>query len=297
MTADQNTDITETSFTGGAGRLAGDLWVAPECRRVVLLAHGGGQTRHSWRRSAQNLHRDGYTVATFDARGHGASDWSSSAEYAFEDLAGDVARVVMQLRERTGVSRPVLVGASVGGATSMMALASDPGLASALVLVDVTPKVEIEGIERIRRFVNAAPDGFDDLEAVARAVSAYNPNRRTPSNVDGLQKNLRRGADGRWYWHWDPRFFRARDDVTAADLQDILEQAARLVRVPTLLIRGTASDIATDQGVEVLRSLIPHAEVADVRGAGHMVAGDVNDVFATQLGSFLDRLSASSGQG
>ncbi len=290
MSAGYDTDTTETSFIGGAGRLAGDLWVAPGYRQVVLLAHGGGQTRHSWRRPAQNLHRCGYTAATFDARGHGASDWSPSASYAFEDLAGDIARVVHQLRERTGANRPVLVGASLGGATSMMALAADPGLASALVLVDITPKVEVDGIERIRRFVNAAPDGFDDLDAVARAVSAYNPNRRTLGNVDGLRKNLRRGADGRWYWHWDPRFFRARDHVSAADLQGMLEQAAQRVSVPTLLIRGTASDIATDEGVEVLQNLIPHAEIADVCGAGHMVAGDDNDVFAAQLVSFLDRL-------
>lgn len=282
-------ETTGVAFTGGAGRLAGDLWNAAGTR-AVMLAHGGGQTRHSWRRTAAALYRHGYTVATFDARGHGDSDWSDGAEYSFDDLTGDLADVVAQVRWRTGVGRPVLVGASMGGIAALLALAADPALASALVLVDVTPKVEADGIDRVHRFVTGAPNGFADLAEVAAAVSAYNPHRRTPGNLDGLRKNLRRGVDGRWYWHWDPAFFQVRRVATAEDLQRTLERAARRITVPTLLIRGTASDIATDDGVELLRQLIPHAVVADVGGAGHMVAGDDNDVFAAALRSFLDEL-------
>ncbi|MEV0063566.1 alpha/beta hydrolase [Nocardia sp. NPDC050718] len=289
MSATRDADTTGVAFTGGAGRLAGDLW-GGSGRAAVVLAHGGGQTRHSWRRTAADLHRHGHTVATFDARGHGDSDWSTAAEYSFDDLTGDLADVVAQVRWRTGVGRPVLVGASMGGIAALLALAADPGLAAALVLVDVTPKVEPDGVSRVHRFVTGAPNGFGDLDEVARAVSAYNPHRRTPATPDGLRKNVRRGADGRWYWHWDPAFFQVRREVTAQGLQRRLERAAQRIAVPTLLIRGTASDIATDSGVALLHRLIPHAVVADISGAGHMVAGDDNDVFAVALRTFLDEL-------
>ncbi|NYD58936.1 pimeloyl-ACP methyl ester carboxylesterase [Nocardioides marinisabuli] len=291
MSRPAGTRGSEVTFDGEVGRLAGQLWLTSDAGRpLVVLAHGGGQTRHSWRRTAERLADGGSTVVTFDARGHGDSDWSSDGRYEFEDLAVDVAHVVRQARLRTGRDRVVLVGASMGGASSMMALAADPDLADALVLVDVTPKVEVAGIERIHRFVTAAPDGFEDLEAVGRAVSAYNPHRKNPGNLDGLRKNLRRRDNGRWYWHWDPAFFSSRPGATPQDLQEPLERAAGRITRPTLLVRGTASDIATEDGVGLLRTLIPQARVADVAGAGHMVTGDDNDVFAASLEEFLVEL-------
>ncbi|MFR9774061.1 SDR family NAD(P)-dependent oxidoreductase [Nocardia sp. SC052] len=265
-----------------------DAFTIEELQYVEVTAlvdegtHGGGQTRHSWRRSAQILYHDGYTVATFDARSSGASDWSPPARSACEDLAGDVARVMMQLRERTGMHRSDVVGASVGRAVgSMMTLASDPGVWLRHSCLSMSPlrsksKASNEsGVPLTRRRM----DSTISSRSLARCP-AHNPNRRTFGDVDELQKNLRRGADSRWYWQRTSRFFRVWDDITAAALQYILKQAARRASMPTLQIRGTASDTATDHGVQALRSLIPHVEVANVVGAEHMVVGDLNDVFA-----------------
>lgn len=282
-------------LTGGAGQLAVELWDHPDDHdTIIVFSHGGGQTRHSWQRTAERLYSDGWTVATFDARGHGDSGWSESGSYNFTDIADDLAGVINQLNQVLSPAqdqsptprKTTLIGASMGGAASLIAQARNPHLATALVLVDVTPRVELKGLERIHQFVTAAPGGFDNLEQVAAAVTAYNPTRPTPPRIEGLRKNLRT-RDGRLHWHWDPKVFSGGKEGVDIDPAQQLEQAAAAITTPTLLIRGSRSDIVTDEGVNTLRRLIPHAQVSTVLGAGHMVVGDDNDQFTTELGEFL----------
>jgi pimeloyl-ACP methyl ester carboxylesterase len=56
------------------------------------------------------------------------------------------------------------------------------------------------------------------------------------------------------------------------------------------LVRGGISDIVSDEGIRELLGLIPQLEVADVAGAGHMVAGDKNDAFNQAVIDFIDRV-------
>ena len=72
-----------------------------------------------------------------------------------------------------------------------------------------------------------------------------------------------------------------------------LSDAARNIMVPTLLVRGRVSDLLSEEGARDLLSLVPHAEYVDVEGAGHMVAGDKNDLFNDAIVGFLDRLAVS----
>jgi pimeloyl-ACP methyl ester carboxylesterase len=68
-----------------------------------------------------------------------------------------------------------------------------------------------------------------------------------------------------------------------------LIDAARALRIPTLLVRGRSSDLLSEEGAREFLDLVPHAEFADVSGAGHMVAGDRNEVFNEAILGFLDR--------
>lgn len=260
----------------------------------VVLLHGGGQTRHSWRHTAEQLGTSGWYAVSVDLRGHGDSDWSPDGLYTIDYFAADAAAVARSFTEP-----PALVGASLGGMSSLMAIAeAGEPIASALVLVDVAPHIEPVGVERIRAFMRSGAKGFDRLEAVADAIAEYNPHRPRPKDLSGLHKNLRQREDGRWYWHWDPRFMGSIEDAPAAldgipadrfAPQDRLEAAARSIAVPTLLVRGGSSDLLSEQGARELLDLVPHAEFADVAGAGHMVAGDRNDRFNTAVTEFLDR--------
>jgi pimeloyl-ACP methyl ester carboxylesterase len=257
----------------------------------VMLAHGGGQTRHSWHTTTTRLGNAGWYAVSIDLRGHGDSDWAPHGEYAMEDFASDVIAVSRQL------GRPVLIGASLGGSSSLAALGrtQENPCGSGLVLVDIAPHVEQAGADRIMSFMAAnMEDGFATLEDVADAVHAYNPHRPRPTDLSGLRKNVRQRDNGRWYWHWDPKFMTIRpvdDEARSRRIRpDLLDEAARSLTVPTLLVRGRQSDLLSEQGAQDFLAMVPHAKYADVGGAGHMVAGDRNDVFNDAVVGFLTEI-------
>jgi len=135
--------------------------------------------------------------------------------------------------------------------------------------------------------MTANPDGFASLEQVADAISAYQPQRKRPENLDGLAKNVRLGADGRYHWHWDPRFraaVRSREER-----QQRMEACGRRIDIPMLLVRGGQSDVLSEKGARDFLQLCPHNEYVNTAGAAHKVAGDRNDVFGSAVIDFLGR--------
>lgn len=285
------------SFRGGSGlEIIGDV-DGPENGPVVMLLHGGGQNRLAWKGSGAALAVRGYRVVALDARGHGDSAWDPACNYEMSDLANDLLAVIDQI----GAVRPAVVGASLGGITALEThdITGYADIFSAVVLVDITPKVENAGSRRIVSFMMANPDGFADLDEAAAAIAEYNPHRPPPSSTAGLSKVLRQGEDGRWRWHWDPNFIATRAALMLSDPEawelERAERAERLhasagaMQAPLLLIRGLLSDLVSDEAVAALRAAAPRAEYVDVRGAGHMVAGDDNDAFTTAVTTFLDR--------
>jgi len=264
--------------------LRGEAW-GDATNPPALLLHGGGQTRHAWSGTAQALATEGYYAIALDQRGHGDSDWHPEGHYAFDVYARDVQDVVRQIGRA-----PVLIGASLGGIASLLACYhGEENVGTGLVLVDIATQMERGGIARIFEFMRGAPDGFATLDEAAEAVAAYQPHRQRPPDTRGLEKNLRRGEDGRWRWHWDPRFIEHRgphvvDDPTRRTL---LDDAARDLRIPTLLVRGRMSDVLSEEGAQAFLDLVPHAQLADITNAGHMVAGDRNDVFTEAVLNFL----------
>jgi non-heme chloroperoxidase len=262
--------------------LRGDAFGSPDAPPLLLL-HGGGQTRHSWSGTARRLAREGWYAISLDLRGHGESDWSPAGAYDLEDFARDLVAAARALPRR-----PVVVGASLGGMAALCAEGeSRTDLLAALVLVDVTPRLEPGGVLRILSFMTDRPEGFASLEEAADAVAAYREHRERPSDLAGLAKNLRLGEDGRYRWHWDPKFL-SRDRRQGNTLTpERLLDAARGLRIPTLLVRGKLSDVVSLEGAAEFRKAAPHARFIDVSGAGHMVAGDRNDLFTDAVIEFL----------
>lgn len=281
--------VPETVRLAGAGvGLAADAYGEPGAPPVLLL-HGGGQTRHAWGSAAAAFAAAGRRAYSIDLRGHGHSDWSPDGVYDLTRFADDVRAVATGL-----YARPALIGASVGGLSALIAIGeNEEPIATALVLVDVAPRIEMKGGQKIREFMSAGMRGFDSLEDAADSIAAYLPHRPRPRDLAGLTKNLRLRGDGRWYWHWDPRFIANREGVDGQEglvRHQRLCDAARGVTVPTLLVRGRMSDVVSDESVRELRELIPHVEVVDIAGAGHMVAGDMNDVFNEAVIEFIERV-------
>jgi pimeloyl-ACP methyl ester carboxylesterase len=256
--------------------LAADLVPGDARKPPILLAHGFGQTRQSWAGTQRRLADAGHASLAFDMRGHGAS-MRNPAElpYASAQFVADVHRAADAL-----VGTPVLVGASMGGLTGLLAQAQQPRFA-ALVLVDVTPQWENAGAERIQRFMGANPDGFADFDAAADAIAAYLPHRRERKRPEQLRHLLQR-RDGRLHWHWDPRLL-SEFMLTGEALQAEVARAAARIDIPVLLISGGRSDLVSDRTVDAFQALVPHARHERLPEATHMVAGDDNDAFADVL--------------
>ena len=285
-------------FKGAAGnRLVADVY--GDAGQPVMLLHGGGQTRHAWRRTAEHLGRSGAVAYTLDQRGHGDSEWVAGGHYAFTDFAADAAAVAATLTARSG-KRPIAIGASLGGIASLLAegeadkAGTGPVFAS-IVLVDITPRVNREGVAKIQGFMRErAGEGFTTIAEAADAVAAYLPHRPRPRSQEGLKKNLRLHPDGRWRWHWDPALLKGERSfaIDHRILEHALTEAAKAITIPTLLVRGGSSELVQEAHVREFLDLVPHADYIDVAEARHMVAGDANDSFSDAVLDFVAKQEA-----
>ncbi|MBF6336109.1 alpha/beta hydrolase [Nocardia abscessus] len=264
----------------GGIELAADQF-GPVDGPLVVFLHGGGQTRHSWKQTGARLGASGMRVVTVDARGHGDSAWAPDRDYRRETMVDDLLLVLEQLG-----APAVVVGASMGGITGLLATARPGGATiSALVLVDIVTRPEPEGVARVIDFLGKHRDGFDTLEQAADAVAEYLPHRPRPKNTGGLLRNLRE-RDGRWYWHWDPDMLSDRVEDPSAMIEP-MEDAARALRIPVLLVRGMRSDVVSAEGAEAFQRLVPHAQLVEIGGAAHTAAGDDNDSFTDAVAKFV----------
>jgi pimeloyl-ACP methyl ester carboxylesterase len=281
--------IHRAEFAGVDGmRLAADAF-GSSSDPPLLCFPGAGQTRRTWRRAAEAFASHGRYVISLDLRGHGDSAWACDGDYSIDAFVGDVRAIVRAL-----ASPPVIVGASIAGIAGLIAVGEAPGMAArALVLVDVVPGMQQEGLDRIRAFMTAGIRGFANLEEARATVDAHLPNRRTRKSDRGLEHNLRHDADGRLRWHWDPAFHAGSRDRARRGMFERMAAATAGVRIPTLLVSGTRSEVVAEQGVAELLRLIPQAEHYEVKNAAHMVVGDDNDAFAAAVIGFIDRLDSA----
>tara|TARA_R110002126_G_scaffold28093_1_gene93690 strand:- start:850 stop:1773 length:924 start_codon:yes stop_codon:yes gene_type:complete len=294
---DSGAATADNTYIGVHGnKLAASIY--GHAKQPVLFFHGGGQTRQAWDATAQAMQRAGRCAITVDLRGHGDSEWLDNQFYSFDDYAADVGTVVQAVAKEYGV-KPIAVGASLGGISALVAqYTSGQTLLAALVLVDITPRMQREGVERIIGFMSDRMlDGFGSLEEAAEAVAAYLPNRNRPRSLSGLSKNLRQGKDGRFRWHWDPAFINGPHPLHSgrAHREDYRMDAARALSIPTMLVRGQQSELVSLALAQEFQEMVPQAVLADVSGAGHMVAGDRNDLFQKSIFDFLERIDLTQG--
>ena len=255
----------------------------------VLLMHGGGQTRHAWAKTAHRLARAGFHSIALDQRGHGDSEWVQDGDYTFPQYGADAAAVAREILAERG-AKPIAIGASLGGLAALLAQTAPDEPFQGIVLVDIVPRMDPRGVDKIQGFMRThAEDGFASIEEAGDAVAAYLPHRPRPASLEGLKKNLRLHPDGRWRWHWDPRFLDGPRSVNTEweRHEAAMIEAARRLPVPTLLVRGGSSELVTEEAAAAFLALAPGAEFVDVAEARHMVAGDRNDAFAAAILRFL----------
>ncbi len=277
--------VSMTFATSNGLTLAADRWGDDKVRPVVLL-HGGGQTRHAWGGATSFLAQKGWCAYTVDQRGHGESEWSPDAHYHIDFFAQD-----MRTSAPHSMRRPPLLAPRWEASPPCWDRARAIRLCCPRWYWSISPR-------RWSRLASNASStscaraetGFADLDDCANYVASYLPHRKRPKDNSGLLKNLCLRDDGRYYWHWEPRFVTDADRRREERDPDRLIAAAKRLTCPTLLVRGGSSDLVTEERAKEFLQYVPHAEFVDVSGAGHMVAGDKNDHFTDSVIGFLERV-------
>ncbi len=251
-------------------------WGEPGAPEVLLL-HGGNQSAHSWDLVSLHL-ADRYHVLALDQRGHGDSEWPRDQDSSIEAKAADAIAFL----EDQGVEAPVIMGHSMGGMVTTSIALSDPGLAKALVLVDVGPELSAAGVEVIHNFVVHNIE-FDDLDEFLDNVVKYDKFRTREHIARTVKYNMLQRADGKYISKVDHR--RVANERARVSLDDV-----GAIDVPVLLVRGGESDILSPDAAERFAATLPQGRLVTVPNCGHNVHSGNTSGFLDVVGPFLDEV-------
>ena len=257
-------------------------WGNPDAPDMLLL-HGFAQTCHSWDFVALAF-CDRFHVVALDQRGHGDSDWSEDGDYSPETQQEDIAAVVAELR----LEDFLLMGLSMGGRNAFTYAANHPEQVRALVIVDAAPQNMRAGSQKIRSFVQQE-DELDSVDDFVQRVLQYNP-LRDPVQVRGsILHNLKQLPSGKWTWKYDKRLRQpgARRFQHDPEMTDRLWGYLQRLQCPTLVVRGSESDIMALNTAADMHERIPNGRMATVDNAGHLVMGDNPSGFERAVSEFL----------
>jgi esterase len=252
--------------------------------RPVLLLHGGGQTCRTWDVVCHQLSQD-YRCIALDQRGHGDSEWSYESDYRIEAHAADIAALIDVLN----LAPLVIVGMSLGGIVGLHYALARPQALVGFVAVDVGPWVNTEAVRPIGQFMHEVTR-LDQLEEFVAAALRLNPRRDARLLRHSLWSNLRSCPDGRLMWKTDLRRREERLAAIAAAFGPIREHIADL-RCPTLVVRGTQSEILGEENARRFAQAIPQGRAIAIEGAGHSIQGDQPKALTEALRAFLGEIA------
>ncbi|MGE5595915.1 MAG: alpha/beta fold hydrolase [Hyphomicrobiales bacterium] len=254
---------------------------------AIVMLHGFGVSGHMFDEFAERM-QDRFRLIALDQRGHGDSSWSDEGDYSREAFVDDLEA----FREALGLKTFLLIGHSMGGLNSVSYTVRYPDRVRALVLVDVGPEAAKEGVDNIVRFTRG-PDELEFDEFVEMA-HRFNPRRSIENIRERMSHRLRQTENGKWTWKFDSRFRQPDSGLRIGSnlSNDETWQLYRQVPVPTLLVRGSESDVLTQDVAERAAREMQRARLVVVPGAGHSVPGDNPDAFTAAVDSFLEDVAA-----
>ena len=233
---------------------------------TILMLHGNSQQAHSWDFVSLPL-SEHYHVIALDQRGHGDSDWAPAGDYSLEAQQGDIDGFVRAVLPQ----RFHLIGHSMGGRNSYVWASRHQDTLHSLVIVDTGPESAARGRNRIQRF-KELPDELDSFEEFASRVEEYT-GRSREQTLGSLKYSIRQRADGKWTWKYD-KIMRTPGQHSPTPTSDQLWDSVAKIDCPTLVVRGSESDIFTEETMGKMQSVIPQCTTVTVDRAGHLVAGD-----------------------
>jgi len=218
-------------------------------------------------------------VITLDSRGRGRSEYDPNPlNYSMIVEAGDALGLLS-----AEIARPaIIIGTSRGGLLSLVLNGVRPDLVAGLVLNDIGPEIQSQGVARILTYLGVQPKQGISLEEAVRSLktthkSAF-PNLTEEQWQAWAQRSYAETGEG-LALDYDPKI---RDAIlnTTTEGEDYWPRLRRMSNVPTLLLRGENSDILSERTVQKMRRSKPDIRIVTVKGRGHVPFLDEPEVIS-----------------
>ena len=242
-------------------------WGAEGSPPLVLL-HGLRGHARVWEDVAEALCGD-YHVYALDQRGRGDTDHAPGGDYSTDAFVADLAEFV----DAIGLDKFILFGHSMGGRNSMAFAGQYPERLERLCIVDIGPRIEPAGGNRITEELRNLPPQFDNLEDALAHVQTGNRFASEAVMRRRLGGQTYETSDGKIGWKFDPAIREQRINGTAAPAADLWPAMER-ISCPTLVVRGTETDLLTEETARQMIDTLAQGDLVEIERAGHMVFED-----------------------
>jgi pimeloyl-ACP methyl ester carboxylesterase len=239
---------------------------------VVLLLHAGVADRSMWREHLDWLAEAGFRAVALDLPGFGEAVVADGLQAPWND--------VLEALKRLAVARAVLVGNSLGAAVALRAAAVAPSAVSALVLIS-PPPLEPHPSPALRAAwdaENTALKRGDIDAAVAAVVAAWTQPHAPEALRDRVASMQRRAFELQ---------VAAGEVQEAPDPLELHPEILADLQIPVLLATGEDDMVDFRDSAEQLAAVLPLAQLALIRGAGHLAPLEAPDEFKQLLLDFL----------
>ena len=283
--------FTAAHFTTGDGlRLHARVYGRddPALPTVVCLA---GLTRNSrdFDGLAIQLSGRGFRVITIDSRGRGQSEYARDiGEYNVVTEAEDVLSGLAAL----GIARASFIGTSRGGLLLHLLTGMRPAVMESVILNDIGPEIELDGLMLIRRYLQNAPAPRDWAEAAELQKSVHGKMFTALSDEDWKRHAraiYREDKAGRISSDYDPRITETLNSLTPdTQLPALWPQFAGFGHVPLMVIRGENSRLLSERVFREMGAVHTGATLVTVKDQGHAPHLDTADL-PERIAAFLGK--------
>jgi len=244
-----------------------DYAAATPGKLPVLCLPGLTRNSRDFEHVALRLQRD-RRVLSADLRGRGRSqhdpNWQNYHPGTY------VADINLLLAD-AAVSRCILLGTSLGGILSMMLAATYPARVAGVILNDVGPEVDPQGLARIASYVgrHAPPTSWEEAAATVRATYEIGVPGLTDEQWASFARRSYSDVDGVPRLDMDPMIGEAVRSAPNAAAPDLWPLYGALRSIPTLAFRGATSDILAASTFDRMAREKPDLVRVDVPNRGH----------------------------
>ncbi|GKS68101.1 pimeloyl-ACP methyl ester carboxylesterase [Nitrosomonas sp. PY1] len=256
-----------------ARQIAYTDWGDPQNPHVVICAHGLTRNCRDFDYLARALESE-YRVIAFDVVGRGRSDWLEEAcDYNFyplylSDATSLIAHIQAQYNARitfdwVGIS----MGALIGMILSIQPQA--PAMFRKLIMSDIGPLIPATALTRISDYVDLDPrfDTFEAFKTYMKKISeSFGPLTDAQWNHMAIY-SMREYDDGTYGFRYDPKIGISLKEFEIKDI-DLWQQWDQMT-VPTLVLRGTESDLLSVDTAAQMKIRGPKAQIVELPGIGH----------------------------